>query len=61
MTGDYFTGGEGEGGTEKIHLHWQAFKINQSNQANIKGLYFKEILKSIVIEEENFNWLKSSK
>ena len=60
MTGDYFTGGEGEGG-RKIHLHWQALKINPSNQANTKGLYFKEILQSIVIEEEKFDWLKSSK
>ena len=54
MTGDYFTGGEGGGGG-KTHLHWQALKIIQSKQANIKGLYFKEILWSNVIKEEDLD------
>ena len=48
MTGDYFSG---EGGGRKNTSSLASSEIIQSNQANIKKLYFKEILWSIVIEE----------
>ena len=45
MTGDYFTGGEGEGGTENTSS-LASSEIIQSNQANIKNFISKKGLAS---------------